>query len=167
MRRLPLTLALFAVPALIVAGCGSSGSSNSSSGGAQSSSTKAPASAPSGATVAVRKTGLGTILVDSSGRTLYLFLKDKNDKSACSGACASAWPPLTTTAKPTSGTGLSAAKLGTTTRADGTKEVTYNGHPLYTYAGDSAPGATTGQGLNQFGAPWYVVSPKGNKVDNG
>jgi len=164
MRRLPLTLALFAVPALIVAGCGG-GSSNSSSGSSQSSSTKVPASTAGGATVGVRKTALGTILVDSSGRTLYLFLKDKGDKSACSGACASAWPPLTTTAKPTPAAGLSAAKLGTTMRADGSKEVTYNGHPLYTYAGDAAPGATTGQGLNQFGAPWYVLSPGGNKVD--
>jgi predicted lipoprotein with Yx(FWY)xxD motif len=166
MRRLPLTLALLAVPALLVAGCGGGSSGGGYGGGGSSSSTKAPASSSGGATVGVRKTGLGTILVDSSGRTVYLFEKDTGDRSTCSGACAEAWPPVTATGKPSAGTGVSAAKLGTSMRADGTREVTYAGHPLYTYAGDTAPGATTGQGLDQFGAEWYVLSPAGTKVED-
>ena len=79
------------------------------------------------------------MLVDAKGRTLYLFEADKGPMSACGGACASVWPPLMTTGKPTAGPGVTASKLGTTKRSDGATEVTYNGHPLYTYAGDSAP----------------------------
>jgi predicted lipoprotein with Yx(FWY)xxD motif len=160
MRRSLLALALLAVPALVAAGCG--GSNNSST---TTTKTTTSASTPRGATVAVKKTGLGTILVDSSGRTLYLFEKDKADKSSCAAACASAWPPLTTSANPTPASGVLAAKLGTSMRSNGAKEVTYNGHPLYTYAGDAAPGDTTGEGLNQFGAEWYVLSPQGKKVE--
>ncbi len=87
--------------------------------------------------------------------------------SACGGACASVWPPLMTTGKPTAGPGVTASKLGTTKRSDGATEVTYNGHPLYTYAGDSAPGQTSGQGLDDYGAEWYVLAAGGNKIDNG
>jgi predicted lipoprotein with Yx(FWY)xxD motif len=161
MRRLPLALTLLALPALVVAGCGGGNKSTST----QSTTKQSPASNASAATVGTRKTGLGTILVDSTGRTLYLFEKDKGDKSTCSGACASAWPPLTTTAKPKPTAGVDAARLGTSARSDGSKEVTYNGHPLYTYAGDAAPGDTTGEGLKQFGTEWYALSPKGSKVE--
>jgi predicted lipoprotein with Yx(FWY)xxD motif len=108
--------------------------------------------------------GLGEILVDSQGRTLYLFQKDAGTKSACSGECAAAWPPLRTTGKPTVGTSLSAAKLATTPRSDGKPQVTYNGHPLYLYSADQKPGDTNGQGLNVFGAPWYALSASGNMV---
>jgi predicted lipoprotein with Yx(FWY)xxD motif len=87
--------------------------------------------------------------------------------SECDGACASAWPPLTTTGKPIAGPGVSAAKLGTTKRSDGTTEVTYNGHPLNTFVGDSAPGQTTGQGNQGFGAEWDVLSSVGNKIEMG
>jgi predicted lipoprotein with Yx(FWY)xxD motif len=160
MRRLFLVVAPAAVVAVAVAGCGGGGSSTSTTSTSTATSSKAHA-----ATVSVRKTGLGTILVDSSGHTLYLFEKDKGDKSSCAGACASAWPPVITTAKPMPGAGVSAAKLGTTRRSDGTMEATYNGHPLYTYAGDAAPGDTTGEGLDQFGAEWYALSPHGNKVE--
>ena len=165
MRRPFLALTMLALPALVAAGCG--GGSKSTSTSNQSTATKSSASTASAATIGVRKTGLGTILVDSTGRTLYLFEKDKGDKSSCSGACASAWPPLTTTSKPKPATGISAALLGTSARPDGTKEVTYNGHPLYTYAGDAAPGDTTGEGLKQFGAEWYALSPQGKKVEHG
>jgi predicted lipoprotein with Yx(FWY)xxD motif len=161
MKRLPLALALLAVPALLAAGCGG-GSRKSTS---NKSTTKTSASTASGATVGTRKTGLGTILVDSTGRTLYLFEKDKGDKSSCSGACASAWPPFTATVKPKPAARVNAAMLGTTARGDGTKQATYNGHPLYTYAGDTTPGEATGEGLNQFGAEWYAVSPQGTKVE--
>lgn len=106
---------------------------------------------------------LGKFLVNGSGQTLYLFDKDKNGKSACSGACAKNWPPLTGT--PTAGSGVSASKLGTVKRSDGKTEVTYNRHPLYTLAGDSGAGQTNGQGLKAFGAGWYVVAPSGNKID--
>lgn len=87
--------------------------------------------------------------------------------STCNGACASVWPPLTTNGKPTAASGVSAAKLGTTKRSDGRTEVTYNGHPLYTFAGDSAPGQTTGQGNQGFGAEWDVLSAAGNKIEIG
>ena len=111
--------------------------------------------------------GVGKVLVDAQGRTLYLFEADKGTMSACAGGCTSVWPPLTTTGKVTAGTGLAAAKLGTAKRSDGSTEVTYNGHPLYTYAGDSGPGQTAGQGIDEFGAEWYALSPSGNKIDNG
>jgi predicted lipoprotein with Yx(FWY)xxD motif len=96
--------------------------------------------------------------------TLYLFEKDTGMKSTCNGACATFWPPVTTEGAAKVGSGLDAGKLGTTARTDGETEVTYNGHPLYYYAGDKQPGDTTGQGLNAFGALWYVVSPAGREV---
>jgi predicted lipoprotein with Yx(FWY)xxD motif len=107
---------------------------------------------------------LGRILVNSQGRTLYLFKADTGTKSACSGACATAWPPLLATGKPTAGTGLTASKLGTTTRSGGTRQVTYNGHPLYLFIKDHKPGDVKGQGVVAFGAAWYVVSPTGRQI---
>jgi predicted lipoprotein with Yx(FWY)xxD motif len=146
---------------LAVAACGGT----SGSGGGYG----APATGSSGSSgkgsVALASSTLGKILVDGKGRTLYLFEADKGSSSTCDGACASAWPPLTTTGKPTAGSGVSASKLGTTKRADGTTEVTYNGHPLYTYSGDTASGQTTGQGSRAFGAEWYVLSAAGNTVE--
>jgi len=109
-------------------------------------------------TVRVASTGLGRVLVDSAGRTLYLFEADSRTKSACSGACATAWPPLLVTGKPIAGTGLIASKLGTITRSDGTQQVTYNGHPLYTFIKDTKPGQTTGQGVTAFGAAWFALT---------
>jgi predicted lipoprotein with Yx(FWY)xxD motif len=117
------------------------------------------------ATVAVRDSKLGKILVDGHGRTLYLFEADKKTNSTCYGACASAWPPLATTGTPKAGNGASPALLGTTPRTDHTTEVTYNHHPLYYFVSDTKPGDTTGQGLNSFGAKWYVLNPKGTKID--
>jgi predicted lipoprotein with Yx(FWY)xxD motif len=115
-------------------------------------------------TVALRKSRLGAILVDARGRTLYLFEADKRGASNCSGACASVWPPLTTSATPHADVGVTAAKLATIARVGGERQVTYNGHPLYTYAGDSRPGATDGQGLDQFGAAWYVLNAAGAEI---
>src|SRR3954471_22609371 len=162
-----ITAAGFAALALVVvaAGCGSSGSG--SSGGGYGSQSQSSAPAKSGAAVGVAESNLGKILVDSNGRTLYLFKNDTGPSSTCDGACASAWPPVTTKGAPVAVDGAAKAKLGTSKRADGTTEVTYNGHPLYTYAGDSSAGMATGQGLDQFGAEWYVVSPAGSKVEGG
>src|SRR3954463_418081 len=115
---------------LASAGCGTSTSSTASA--------KAPAR--SSATVSVANTGLGNILVDSQGRTLYLFQKDSGTKSACSGACASAWPPLRATGKPTVGSGANSAMVATSPRSDGKPQVVYNGHPVYRFQGDHSAG---------------------------
>jgi predicted lipoprotein with Yx(FWY)xxD motif len=115
-------------------------------------------------TIEARSTRLGKILVDSQGRTLYLFKKDSRGKSACSGECAKFWPPLRASGRPTAGSGISAAKVGTIRRPDGTRQVTYNGHPLYTFLQDSRPGQTRGQGLTAFGASWFVLSPAGSQI---
>jgi predicted lipoprotein with Yx(FWY)xxD motif len=144
--------AVLPLVAFAVAGCG--GSSNSSA---------SAATTHGSATVDVASSSLGKILVDSKGRTLYLFKKDKGTKSACFGACATNWPPVRAT-KPTVSSGLTASKAATTKRSDGKSEVTYNGHPLYLFAGDKKPGDTSGQGVNAFGGSWFAVSPAGTQV---
>jgi predicted lipoprotein with Yx(FWY)xxD motif len=119
------------------------------------------------ATVKTRHVKLGTIIVDGKSHTLYLFEKDKHGKSACSGACATAWPPLLTKGKPKASGSVKASKLGTTKRSDGTTQVTYGGHPLYTFIGDhNTPGKTTGEGSKAFGAEWYVVGTNGKKIED-
>jgi predicted lipoprotein with Yx(FWY)xxD motif len=120
-----------------------------------------------GATVAVANSKVGRILVDSKGITLYDFVADKGTTSVCYGACAALWPPLFTKGKPIAGKGVRASLLGTTKRKDGKLEVTYNGHPLYYFVTDRKPGQTTGQGVNQFGAPWWVLSPAGKEIHRG
>jgi predicted lipoprotein with Yx(FWY)xxD motif len=160
MKRLISLGALAVISALVLAACG-----GSSYGGNKSSTTTsapAPAATSSAATVISAKSGsLGTFLVDGKGRTLYLWDADHGAMSTCNGDCAQDWPPLTTKAAPKAGTGVKASLLGTSQRADGTKEVTYAGHPLYYFAGDTAAGQATGQGSGAFGAPWWVVSPAG------
>jgi len=121
-------------------------------------------SASRGAIVAVGKTPLGKVLVDARGRTLYLFKKDPRGRSACYGACAAYWPPLLSSAKPRAAAGVRAASLGVSTRIDGRRQVTYAGHPLYTFIGDKRAGQTTGQGLTDFGAAWYAVAASGRAV---
>jgi predicted lipoprotein with Yx(FWY)xxD motif len=182
MRRNATAAAALAACMIGVASCGggssnggSSGSSSggggtAKSGGGYSTGGSKSTSAPSGGgTVMVKlsKTKLGRILTDGKGRTLYLFEKDKGPKSSCFGACASGWPPLVATGKPTLASGLAAAKLGMTARTGGAKQVTYGGHPLYYFVGDKAPGQTTGEGLKAFGAEWYVLSASGKKVEEG
>ena len=120
-----------------------------------------------GAKVVIAKSPLGRILVDGKGITLYDFVKDKGTTSSCYGACAALWPPLTTKGKPVAGRGVRASLLGTTKRKDGKLEVTYNRHPLYYFVSDRKPGQTTGQGINQFGAPWWVLSPAGKEIHRG
>ena len=166
-RPLVALLALTAAGAL-AAGCGSSNGSGSGSSGSGSygSAGTAPASrGPSGvATVTAASSKLGMILVDGSGRTLYLFEKDQQDQSACSGACATAWPVDQSSGTPKAGSGVKASLLGTIKRSDNTTQVTYNHHPLYTYSGDSGAGQLNGQGVDAFGAAWFVVAPTGGKV---
>jgi predicted lipoprotein with Yx(FWY)xxD motif len=147
--------AVLTLPALAAA-CGGGGSSSAPAA------PSTPAAAANGGTVATASSPLGSILVAQNGMTLYMFARDQGGKSACSGACAKFWPPYT--GKPKAGSGLTASLLGSTTRADGSTQVTYDGHPLYTYSGDSAPGATNGQGVNTFGALWWVVAPSGKVV---
>jgi predicted lipoprotein with Yx(FWY)xxD motif len=154
-----------AATAAIAAGCG--GSSHKASTVARTpakTSTTAHAAA-TGTMIGLRSTKLGMVLVDPQGRTLYLFEKDTGTSSTCSAACAGLWPPVTTSGMPKAGSGIDQAKLGTTMRSDGTTEVTYNGHPLYRYAGDTGPGTVNGEGLNQFGAKWYVLNAAGSKID--
>jgi predicted lipoprotein with Yx(FWY)xxD motif len=118
-----------------------------------------------GAVVSTAKTSLGRIIVNANGRTLYLFEKDRNGKSACSGQCAAFWPPLITSGKPSATGGAKASLLGTTKRADGRLQVTYNHHPLYTFVKDQKAGQTSGEGVNAFGAGWDVLSPAGAKIE--
>ena len=159
--------------ALLAAACSSAGSSSAP---AASSSTPAGASAPSsapasggasasGATViTTASSSAGTFLTSGSGRAIYLWAKDTSGMSACTGACASAWPPVTTTGTVTASGGAKSSDLGTITRSDGTKQVTYDGHPLYFFSGDSGPGMASGQGNDGFGAKWWLVSPSGSDV---
>ena len=120
-----------------------------------------------GSRVEIAKSPLGRILVDSKGITLYDFPPDKAMSSVCYGACAALWPPLITNGKPVAGPGVRASLLGTTKRKDGKLEVTYNGHPLYYFVSDRKPGQTTGQGVDQFGGPWWVISPAGTEIHRG
>jgi predicted lipoprotein with Yx(FWY)xxD motif len=152
-RVVLLTAALAAVIAATPAG---------SYGSTSTSDTKAGA-----AKVALAKSKFGQILVDSKGITLYDFPPDKAGASTCYGACAALWPPFTTNAKPIAGHGVRAALLGTTKRKDGKLEVTYNHHPLYYFVSDRKAGQTTGQGVNQFGAPWWVISAAGKEIHHG
>jgi predicted lipoprotein with Yx(FWY)xxD motif len=122
------------------------------------------AGASGGTVVKVSGSPFGRILVDSRGVALYDFPKDKGIVSSCYGACAALWPPLVTSGKPVAGPGVRASLLGTTKRSDGKLEVTYNSHPLYYFVSDRRPGQFSGQGLNQFGDPWWVLSPAGKEI---
>ena len=166
MKRLGICVGLpLAVVAL--AACGSGNKSSSSSTPAASGTTTPASSTPAakGTAVDVKSSKLGRYLVDGTGRTVYLFEKDKGGKSACYGACSKVWSPVSTNGSPSAGTGVAAAKLSTVKRTDGVTQVVYNGHPLYRYDDDHKPGQMEGEGSKEFGAEWYVVSPKGSKVE--
>ena len=155
-KKLTLAIALAAVlVALVVAGCGGGGSSSSGTEASGSSGT-------GGGTIgAAEIEGLGTVLVDSEGMTVYDFTVDEGMKSNCYGGCEAAWPPVTTTGKPTAGEGAMASALGTTKRKDGTLQVTYKGHPLYTFSGDEGPGEANG---NESEGTWFVLDEAGMEV---
>jgi predicted lipoprotein with Yx(FWY)xxD motif len=115
-------------------------------------------------TVSLSKTKLGMVLVNSKGHTLYMFSKDKNGKSSCSGGCAKFWPPYLQHGKVTAGSGVKASLLGTTRRSNGSMQITYKKHPLYGFALDKKAGQTNGEGQVAFGGKWYAVSAKGTAV---
>jgi predicted lipoprotein with Yx(FWY)xxD motif len=164
LRRPLVALVALAAVGVLAAGCGSNGSSSGMGGYGSSGTAPASGGASSVAMVSAASTSLGMILVDGSGRTLYLFEKDQPNQSACAGACAAAWPVDQTSGTPKAGSGVTASMLGTIKRSDNTTQVTYNKHPLYYYSGDSGAGQHNGQGVDAFGAKWYVVTPAGGAV---
>jgi predicted lipoprotein with Yx(FWY)xxD motif len=177
MLKNPLILGCFAATVVVLAGCGSSSSTTSSSASAPaaaattaattSSAAETPASSGSGELIATKHSKFGTILAAGPKKlTVYLFEADKGGKSACSGACASAWPPVTSAGAAKVGGAADAADVGTTMRSDGTEQVTYKGHPLYYFEKDKDDGDAYGQGSKDFGAGWYVMKPSGAKIDD-
>src|SRR6266700_4575948 len=170
-HRMLLALPVAAAAAVVLARCGTSGSSSGGGGGpygSAASSTPA-AGAPAGAAaLTLRHTSLGTILTNGQGFTLYAFEADKGTMSACSGACAAAWPPAPTSVAHLTVTGGAAKSLvGEITRADGQRQLTYAGHPLYRFSGDGSPGSTNGQGSEAFGAQWDTLTATGTEVTGG
>ena len=146
---------MFVFAALVATACGTSTTAGT------------PASSPAStaATIsAASNAKLGQILVDGNGRTVYLFGADQGTTSVCYTDCAAAWPPVLTHGSPQAGSGAMASLLGTTTRKDGSTQVTYSGHPLYYWIADKSAGDATGQALNNFGGPWYVLSPAGTEI---
>jgi predicted lipoprotein with Yx(FWY)xxD motif len=171
MRRTLIPVLAIAAAAIAIAGCGSSKKSTTSTTAAANAAvttttaSSSSSSSAKGETIALKKTKLGKILVDEEGHALYLFEADQSTQSTCAGACAKAWPPVTTSGAPVAEKGAAASKLGTTMRSDGKAQVTYGGHPLYYYAEDTKPGQAKGEGEKAFGAEWYVVGPNGKKVE--
>ena len=155
-KRLSLAALALAALALIAAGCGGSSSSSSSSASA------GPGSTGKSTTVSATETPeLGEVLVDSKGFTVYTFAKDQGTTSSCYGACEGAWPPVLVSGNPTVGEGADSAEVGTTKRKDGTTQLTYAGHPLYTFVEDKAPGEVNGNGVEGFGGVWNAVDESG------
>ena len=159
-RSRPITFlagaAVIPLVALSVAACGG--------GGSAATAATPKTSSDASATVHVSKSSLGFTLVNSNGRTLYLFKADVGEQSVCTGACVTKWPPFLTTGKSSPGAGLTVSKLAAITRSDGTRQITYNGHPLYLFVNDKKAGDVKGQGVVAFGAAWYAVSPSGNQI---
>lgn len=186
MNRKTYAFALLALLAIAIAGCGGGSSSNSYGGESSSeskssaknesasapgnrygnsSSESAAAGAESGAgVITLGHTKVGMVLVDSNGMTLYDFHKDKGTTSSCYGPCAEGWPPALTEGEPTVGNGASASKLGTTERKDGTTQLTYAGHPLYTFVEDKKPGEANGNDVKAFGGQWYALKGNGEEA---
>jgi predicted lipoprotein with Yx(FWY)xxD motif len=179
-NRRTYAFALLALLAVVIAGCGSGGSSSTStsesessakesasgesSAGSENKSASSESSGGSAAVMSLGHTNDGMVLVDSNGMTVYDFHKDKGTTSSCYGACEQAWPPVTTEGEPTAGNGASASKLGTTERKDGTMQVTYAGHPLYTFVEDKKPGEANGNDTSAFGAQWYALKGNGEEA---
>lgn len=158
---------LVALLALVVAGCGGGGDSSSESSATSGGAGTTESSPETGGAVltSASVSGLGSVLVDPEGLTVYEFAKDQGTTSSCYGACEEAWPPVITTGEPTAGEGASASELGTTERKDGTLQVTYAGHPLYTFVEDKAPGEANGNGSEAFGGMWWALDESGAMVE--
>jgi predicted lipoprotein with Yx(FWY)xxD motif len=157
--RLGAGLAVALGAGLLTAACSSSGSSSSSAPASS-----AAAAAGSGLVITTKSGSAGAFLTDGSGRAVYLWMKDGKDSSACDGACAGAWPPVTATGAVSASGGVTMADLSTITRSGGAKQVVYDGHPLYYFSGDSGPGQVSGQGSDAFGAKWWLVDPAGTSI---
>ncbi len=163
LARMPVSVKL-AIPlatALLAAACSSAATASPGSAPAAGSSASASAT---GTVITTHAGSAGTFLTSGSGRAVYLWAKDGMNMSACSDACAAAWPPMLATGTLTATGGAKASDLGTIIRTDGTKQATYDGHPLYYFVGDSAAGQTNGQGSDNFGAQWWLVAPSGAKI---
>jgi len=158
---LPVKLGIPLASALLATACGSAAASSPSSAPAAGSSASA---STTGTVISTQAGSAGAFLTAGSGRAVYLWAKDGMNMSACTGACAAAWPPVPATGTLTATGGAKASDLGTITRSDGTKQVTYDGHPLYYFVGDSAAGQTNGQGSDNFGAKWWLVASSGAKI---
>ena len=165
-------LALVTACILLLAACSDDGGDDTASPAADDTATEAPADdatetddddAAGDATVAVAESDLGEILVDAEGLTAYVFFSDEGGESTCYDDCEAAWPPITVDGEPVAGDGVDDSLLGTTERTDGTTQVTYDGQPLYLYSADSAPGDTSGQGVNEV---WFVVGPDGAAIED-
>jgi predicted lipoprotein with Yx(FWY)xxD motif len=166
--RLFIAIAAPFAAVLVAAGCGSSASGSAYSPGPYGSAAVVSArSTIGGTTVGVASSRLGRIVVDTKGHTLYAFARDRTGRSACSGTCATYWPPLLTSGKVRAGHGVKASLLGTTRRGAGKLQVTYNRHPLYRFKLDTKAGQTNGEGLNDFGGVWEVLSPAGKRIASG
>ena len=159
---MPVKLAIPLGSALLATAC-SSAATTSSPSSAPAAGSSASAST-TGTVISTQAGSAGAFLTAGSGRAVYLWAKDGMNMSACSGACATAWPPVPATGTLTATGGAKASDLGTITRSDGTKQVTYDGHPLYYFVGDSAAGQTNGQGSDNFGAKWWLVASSGAKI---
>lgn len=161
-NRTAYVLLLLAVAgAVAIAGCGGGSSSSSAESSGEGGATTASNSGGGGTISTAEVSGLGKVLVDAEGMTVYLYTPDEGSTSVCYGGCESAWPPVVAAGKPTAGAGATSSALGTTKRKDGTMQVTYEGHPLYTFAGDKAPGEATGQ---EDEGVWFVVDEAGSAV---
>jgi predicted lipoprotein with Yx(FWY)xxD motif len=171
LTRTRLSLAGFAlglIGLIALAGCGSSSTSTTaSSTEAAATSTTASSGGGAGTIDVADNPKLGQVLVDSQGHTVYMFEKDESDESYCNGSCAKVWPPVTTKGQPKAGSGVSASKLTTLKRDDGSTQVVFDGHPLYTYVKDEDTEDAYGNGLDQFGAEWYGLTPNGQKTEEG
>ncbi|MCK9897213.1 hypothetical protein [Frankia sp. AgB32] len=181
MKKIAAMILSLGATGLVLVACGSDGESATAAGGTTAATTSsAPAASPTSspasggattpgpvATLDTSTSRFGPILVDGGGRTLYLFGADQGATSMCSENCAKAWPPYVVSQVPEAGSGVASSEIGTTTRADGTLQVTYHGHPLYRFAKDTTAGAAMGQGIDKFGGKWFVVGPDGNSIEGG
>ena len=161
---LPVKLGVPLASALLATACSSAAASPSAPTSSAAGAGSSASASTTGTVITTHAGSAGAFLTNGSGRTVYLWAKDGMNMSACSGACAAAWPPVPATGTLTATGGAKASDLGTITRSDGTKQVTYDGHPLYYFVGDSAAGQTNGQGSDNFGAQWWLVASSGAKI---
>ena len=170
----PIRISCVAVIATMLVGCGrkdSTADTTAAAGGALDSAGTAARSAPDSAAAApavalgtASAAGVGKYLTDANGRSVYVFMKDKKNVSTCADACAAAWPPVGASSVASTDSLVKSALVGTITRSDNRSQSTYNGMPVYYYEDDKKPGDIKGQGKNEFGGLWYVVSPSGQKI---